>query len=415
MTAVAEVSVTAARRERLPLFERTLRFTAIAYLASIPLDAQALLPGRSWSSIFGSLMIASWLLNALLSRTGTPSSQRTAVALYASIAAFLVWILLKYPFAWEPELGLEPATTFIAVSLSVLALRRAFTDGRRTPIIAVIVGTSSLSLLLIMQALVLSATATDYRATSLDLNQNQAAVIIAVGLLFTCLLLLELASKQRLLALMLVVLQAAGVLTTGSRTGFLVLILAALLVPVLAATQPGQRLSRFTLSTILVAVVGALMWSLRGFLPGRLSNALEALAVGDFTGREEIWQATLFYQDQWWPWGAGLGNDVLVTGGAYGASVDSHNTFLWSAVELGLLGLLCVILIFAATLFAARLSPYKTYVWAGMVPILAFSLSTTLFHFKILWVLIALAAVRVPVEQRSTPRTSTPNGLKLGR
>lgn len=396
--------------DEVPLAERALRFAAIAYVFTIPLDAQTFFTGRSWSSIAGFAMIVLWALAGISAGLGNSrvatrrvAAQPSAAPLVVGIVFFFLVVVLKFPSAWEPELGVSRLISFAALTISILAIRRAFDDGSRTPIYALISGTTLLGVVLILGAVRSLAQSADYRSTSFALNQNQAAAITAVGLLFTCLLLLDLNPRARFAALLAVLIQVLGILSTGSRTGFFMLIFAALLVPIISTSEGDRRLKRLAGSIGLVALTFLVVWLARGWLPSRLTSAVDALLQGDLTGREDIWAETTYYAEEWWPWGVGLGNDVLVTSLATGSASDLHNTFLWSAVELGLLGLIGVVSIFLATLLVARYSPYKSYVWVGMLPILVFSFSTTLFHFKILWVLMALASVRSPSGLRADP------------
>ena len=50
---------------------------------------------------------------------------------------------------------------------------------------------------------------------------------------------------------------------------------------------------------------------------------------------------------------------------------------------------------YASLFYDNRFSPYKSYVLAGMVPVGVFAMSTSLFYYKVQWMLAALAAVRI--------------------
>ncbi len=391
-------SATATERPEPSFAERVLTLAGLLYLTTIPLDATSLLGGISVTAAVGMLVLVAWLFSLLASER-IPTPTRETRLLTFVVVSFSIWILIRFPASYDVGFFPGRTATYLALALTIPALARAFRYGTQAPIVAFTIGSTATSLVLLTKLVGNATTDQDFRSTGLGLNENQAACLLAVGVVFAVILAARYTGMRRILLLVAALTCAAGVLSAGSKTGLIAIVASALVIPIILARSSEWSRNRVIIGSAFVVFSAGVLWSARGLFPQRLAETLISVETGDLTTRQGIWSALWYYRDTWLPWGVGLDKTFDLTTSLYGAGKVAHNTFIEAGVELGIIGFILVVAFFIAVIVTGRLSPYRSYVWCGLVPILVFSISTSLFYFKVVWVLAAFAVVS-PVSTR---------------
>lgn len=377
-----------------------LRLIALAYVTVLPLDAVSLLPGRSATSALGLLLIAVWVAGLLSGRVTVQGRERAGPA-YLAVFTFTSWVVISLAWSIDPGNSRPRVWTYVALALTVPAVAHAFRKADDLPLIGYVAGATVLA---IQSIRLLESNAQgvapdpEFRANPLASDPNAASLLLLVGVALGFQIASRSSGKRRWLAWISIVLCALGSLATGSKTGAIGIgILAAALV--LQENSRGvswqARVKGGFSRLSFIAIIGLILWSLRELFPPRVYQAFASAESRDFSAREDIWNSLQYEQDLWLPWGVGPNNSPFVIASTYGQAQVAHNAFLEVAIELGLVGLALSVAVIASGVWAARSSPYKAPVFVAMIPLAVFSLSLSMFYFKVLWFILALAVVRV--------------------
>lgn len=186
----------------------------------------------------------------------------------------------------------------------------------------------------------------EQRLSIFEQDQNELSFLLSMGIVSLIYLIRYTSIKYRikLIYSIFVILLAFTILLTGSRTGFLILLIILLLIPFSFSNSRIKRI--FTLAMCLG--IGASVFS---YLPvstsARLMETGEQIKDKNLTNRVDIWQRGLEAFDK-------QGNYILGTGfNTFSSLLEStyyirkapHNTYLGTFIELGLIGLIMFLLI----------------------------------------------------------------------
>jgi O-antigen ligase len=191
-------------------------------------------------------------------------------------------------------------------------------------------------------AMTITAHAAEARYSPEGFNPNWVAVSLALAIPFAAYLASDQRTTWRLRWLWYgyILVGPIAILLTGSRGGFVAGTFAVLAVPLLTIRHKLRALVAIVLVSTLLVSVSAV------FIPdqvwNRLSTIPQEVLRGDMNGRTSIWSYGERILEEHPLFGVGAGGYLQAAGIAYTA----HNTFLSTAAELGLLGLLlfCTIL-----------------------------------------------------------------------
>ena len=201
-----------------------LRLASLLYVAVIPLDSVAVLPGRSVTSLAGGVLIGLWLLELMFGgrRRGREMTKRPT-AIYIASLAFVAWATLSVAWSINPENSQARVVSYVALALSIPALSRGLRGGSHLPVaVYALAATASSAVLLLGWRTVEDPT---LRATVFDNNQNAVSLVLIVGAAFAAVLVTDSYRWRRLGFAIAALICAAGSLATGSKTGLLSLFL----------------------------------------------------------------------------------------------------------------------------------------------------------------------------------------------
>ena len=102
-----------------------LRLASLLYVAVIPLDSVAVLPGRSLTSLVGGALIGLWLLELMFGgRRRRREMAKRPTAIYVASLAFVAWAALSVAWSINPESSQTRVVSYVALALSIPALSR---------------------------------------------------------------------------------------------------------------------------------------------------------------------------------------------------------------------------------------------------------------------------------------------------
>lgn len=390
---------------------RILRLLSLVYIAAIPLDQVTVFGGRSVSAFIGALLAIVGMCYVVVGKRNERSLSLPSLAPICVGLALVVISLLSSTWSLSSSASLANAQSLFGLTLTTWALGLGLSGAGNLPLRIYSMVGAVLGLWVIRSLrsqLVWAVPDSGLRGTSLDLNPNQLALLLAVSAAFAFLLSLRSSGFVRLIDISCTLLAMIGVLATGSQTGLVALVLLVIALPFLLfdVRQPRSvGTQRFLVALLLLAVLAGVLWGLRDLFPERLGQTVANLQVGEFSQRQIIWQTALNASISWLPWGVGSGASGDFMAGLLLVPTDLHNTLLSMGVELGLIGLLLAACMPLSVVLAGRRSPYRTPVLAALVPIMVFSATTTLTGSSIIWLVAALSSVRVGTAPCSTSKS----------
>jgi O-antigen ligase len=178
------------------------------------------------------------------------------------------------------------------------------------------------------------------RVTAFNQDQNELSFLLSFGII-SIIYLLKYSDQKRLsrvLLVLLAILFAFVILTTGSRMGFIILIMIA--VTLIAINIKSARV------ILIIPLILVLGISFFQYLPDttaeRLLQIQDQIDNKDLTGRVSIWKLGLaaFENKDAWVLGTGFSTFQSLLSEKTGWGPSPHNTYLSTFIELGALGLL---------------------------------------------------------------------------
>lgn len=178
----------------------------------------------------------------------------------------------------------------------------------------------------------------DARVTVLGQDQNELSFLFNFGII-TLLYLLQfekISRKLKLIILASIFVIIFAILSTGSRTGFIILLFTGLVF--ISINFKGSKI--FVLIPTIIGVSIYLFMSLPEYIYLRLLETSSEIQDGDLTGRGRIWQMgfNAFLDSGRWLFGTGHSTFRVLMYDTYGTGPAGHNTYLITLIELGLIG-----------------------------------------------------------------------------
>jgi len=176
------------------------------------------------------------------------------------------------------------------------------------------------------------------RVTVLGQDQNELSFLLTFGII--CLLYLfqfeKISRKLKLIILSCIFLMIFVILTTGSRTGFVILLFTGLVFT--AINFKGSKI--FFLTPFVIGLSIYLFLNLPEYIYLRLLETSSQVENGDFTNRERIWEMgfNAFIDSGRLLFGTGHDTFRVLMNNTYGWPTAGHNTYLITLIELGLIG-----------------------------------------------------------------------------
>lgn len=221
------------------------------------------------------------------------------------------------------------------------------------------------------------------RLTVLGQDQNELSFLLSFGVVSIIYLLRFTRQKRKtqLLLLLMATVLAFVILTTGSRTGFVILVTITLFLT-LMFTKKGTI---FFLAPLVIGVAVLFFNYLPEYISDRLSQTTEQIENKNLTGRVVVWSMGLnaFEKENSYLLGTGFKtfNPLMIK--YYQWDKSPHNTYLSTFIELGIVGLL----IYLSMIFYLFRKVYSLYI------------KESVFYFLLL-VPLLLAMLTLGLESR---------------
>ncbi|MCA0889539.1 O-antigen ligase family protein [Qipengyuania flava] len=270
---------------------------------------------------------------------------------------------------WRP-LSMDPLSTAwslasFAPPLAAFVLSLSLTrEARQRMVMVVVVACGASAVLAGMQlllgdAIFLHPRSIDAGESGFFANQNTQATFLACGAFGLGVLLTEFGNARQsrsLIALGMAALIVTGLLLSGSRSGFLLLALAAAILALLALKRfkgNSRRLFWFAASGLLLLALGGWIVADQSGISA-LDDLLNRFQSGSDGRFSAIWPDASWLAQALWPAGSGLGTFVHVFGLAERLEVvdatfanRAHNDWLEFAIETGVAGIVALLLMIA--------------------------------------------------------------------
>lgn len=311
------------------------------------------------------------------------------------IALFVAWTGITLLWVHSPDSDVRVRTFFQLMIMVWLILQMARRDEEvRWAFAAYILGCYVSAISSVHNYL--SGVEEHYqRFAAAGFDPNDTALTLVLGLAIAWYFVLTSRGILLLVALVYLPLGSIAVLLTGSRAGFLALLVASTYPLVMMSHSP-TRARSLAATAALLAVVGgtAILQLVPEATWARLATTWDEIGEGTLNYRRMIWALGLTLFDRAPLVGVGAANFTNALEQAFGWSVAPHNVFLSIAVEFGLLGFF----VFAAILFSAfvrvpRMPMPERRLWymLGIILCIAF-MSLNWEWRKQTWVVLGLAA-----------------------
>lgn len=361
---------------------RVLTIAALAYIGVAPLEVVSL-PIATPPALAGLAFLMIWGATAF-SKKGTVV---VAPRYLMILAVLVVWTALTTVWSYSPSTSLSMALSTGALALSAVAVAQALPSAR-TGIPALIVGGVVLSALVLVSP---SAAKVGERTTYGDADENLTGFSICISLAASLFVALDRGYPRplRIGGTLAVLPLTAAVLMSGSRTGFVTLIVLAVVVVVFSLRSGSMGL-------ILGASAAALAFlTLRfleesGRLPTRIVDFMSSTSVANDI-RGTIIDGFRSTQDTWVLHGVGVGADADYLSATTGWYRNAHNWFWATWIELGIVGLAVSVILIAMLIPLMYRSTARRYFILTAAPVLAYAYSLSTPRSNALWVVIGLA------------------------
>lgn len=326
-------------------FRQVVVRTAWLYAASVPALNTVMVPGvGTLSRVAGILFAGAGVLAVVVEDHRRPwrEAQWFAVGL-------LAWCTLSVLWSVDPAATQVQVFTLAQTVLTFLLLWEfcRTLDEVRGMLRGYVIGAAVMGVRLLHGAL--TAVEDPTRYTVVGVHPNSLAFVLALGIPMSWYLSVTATGRiERLAAGLYPALAAAAIIFTASRSALLVTAMALLVIPLMAVQTRSPR----QLLGITVVVVG--LAGILAVAPAkpieRLGTATEEIETAELAGRAELWRASSRALVEAPYVGVGLGSTDLVLLREIGLEKGSHNSFLAVTLEVGFLGLLLFLLLFAACL-----------------------------------------------------------------
>ncbi|MGO4599398.1 O-antigen ligase family protein [Terrabacter sp. 2RAF25] len=364
----------------------------MAFAFSVPFDPIALVAGRSLTFPVGVLLIGVVGLDLVGGRRGG----RMPPMLQGLLAAYLAWVVFTNFWSLDPQAS-EATTIQLFLRVAFLAaLSYALPVVPRRVVVGYVFGAAVLGGALLR----FGQEELTGRITLMGADENALGLSLTVGIGLAVALVVSSKRSAMVFWLALAAVMAAGVLATGSRTGFVAMGIAAI-APVLSRLT----VRRFAQVVVvgLIAVLAFQVALARGLVSDRVASFLE---TGEATGDTRAFIVSQFFANpDWMLAGVGPQADAEFLRRATGEFAYVHNLLLGAWVQLGIVGvtLLIVILIYAA--FSGWKSSRRDWFLAAALPMTIYAATLPGQTSNVYWFVIALGTAVAASARAQSPAT----------
>lgn len=304
-----------------------------------PFESVAILPGVSVVKLITPIFIFS----AILYYKGFPVRDSNFIKLFS---IYVIYCIFSTIWSIDYIVTLSNSLGIILPSfILILSLYNAIKTKKHVENIfkAYALGSSFVGIIVIytwLNGFRFAQNTHDARVTVLGQDQNELSFLLSFGIvsLFYLINFTSLYKKYKILFYAIASLLAFAILTTGSRTGFIIL---SAIVSILLLMQ--FKKGRIIYIAPVVLFIGILFFNyLPHSIEKRLLQTSIQLKAHDLTGRGYIWRMgwSAFEQSKAYILGTGFKTFPSLLEQTYGWSKAPHNTYLATLIELGLIGLL---------------------------------------------------------------------------
>jgi O-antigen ligase len=387
------------------------------------------IPWQNFVAVSGTKTLASIIgAGALLAALITCAVERRFVkppAFLFALLLFFFWQFVTYYWSVDARATLSTVTTLVQIALMVwLVAEMCTNEEERDQAIQAFVFGCLVVCFVTVRAYLSGEFEEAYRYTAAGLNPNEVADVLAIGIPMAALLLQSNRRVGLLLWVNVLYLPIAlfAIVLTASRSGF-----AAASVGLVGVVIVFRRIRPMVRVAWLVVVCGLLAGMFLGSSGGggldsniqRITFLADTSSLGNLTGRTDIWSAGLRVMEQHFFGGTGAGTFPLDLAREIGLAQDAHNLFVLVGAESGLIGILILLLVLAASVFPSlkRRDGSLGFRVVLFLVLLTVSSVANVMTSKVLWFALAFLSLRaVPraVVSESPVGSPTPDPSASG-
>lgn len=396
--------MTAASATEAPARAPLLRRLALALIAlmvvTIPLENVIVLATGSVTKLIG---FAAFALGLIALFQGPRLRFRPPPMFLIAAALFVLWGIASYYWSLLPEVSLSRSVTYVQL-LALAWVVWEYGGGERQRAVLMLAYLAGAYIAFGIGFSTFIRPDNSFRYLGSGLNANDFAVALALGIPMAWRL--TFIVRNRLLhwlSLLYLPVAIAGVVMAASRGGFITSLIVLLLVPLTFAKLSVLR------KAALFLLIALGVWTIFFYAPRLLPEVQESttrifqtgdeLREGTLTGRRLIWAAGWQVYAEHPYLGIGLGGYRFAIAPIYGKAIVSHNAYLSALVELGPIGLMLFLAMFASVAFPILLQPRGLPYWFSLTILLG--LATAIYSLswegsKVTWFVLALLAAEAP-------------------
>lgn len=374
-------------------------YLLFVFVFSVPWQNAIQIGGsRTLTSFIGIAAIAVALVTCLLEgRMAKPSS-----FLFA-FGALVFWQLATYFWSGDPTSTLIRVATMVQMLMMIwLIAELSATEHERLQLVQAFVIGCMVACGAVIYAYFAGESVAGYRFTPSGFDPNELATVIAAGIPMA--LLVATSTGRGLLRwahVLYVPLGLFAVILTASRTGFVATCIGLCSLPfALYAVKPLHRV--IWSAAILVAFVGAFY-----LMPTSLNENLQRVtfsgdteSISTLTTRTTIWSAGLEAFREHPAVGVGFGTYGAIAQTRMGVAKASHNLWIQTAAETGVVGLALLIAALTAAVVPALGRPGRRMSFHVILflVLMTTSLALDVIANKSLWIALAFLSATGPVQ-----------------
>lgn len=358
------------------------------YATSIPFESATLNLPTPLTYISASLLVVAGL-HALITRKFHIIPTHALIL----VCAFFFWNLLAYFWSVDPTASQSRILTLGMTLATVLAFMA--TAGGREIIAAFngfVFGGLIASLFVLQAYAVRDNAGSEIRITALGANANdlggQLAIAAIVAVALPAVVSDQLKPHVKSCYLITGIVLAVAALSTGSRTVLIALTLGVALSVAAGRRAPIRRLA--ITATVAALAIAIAFNTLDPRILERLAGTRGSLATGELNARGDLWAVAFQFilERLAYGWGPGSSSSLLSPTGL-GQGV-THNSWIGTTLELGLIGLGILLAIALAALTAAWHSPYRTLFVPAFAAMITMSLTLSWEYRKAFWLVLGI-------------------------
>lgn len=386
--------------ERAPLLRRLALAVIALVVATIPMENVIVLATGSVTKLIG---IAAFALGFAALFRGSHLRFRPPPMFLIAAALFVLWGILSYYWSLLPGVSLSRSVTYVQLlALAWVIWEYGSSERQRAVLMLAYLAGAYLTFGIGLSTFVRPDNS--FRYLGSGLNANDFAVALALGIPMAWRLTFMLRSRLLYwLSLIYLPVAIAGVVMAASRGGFITSLIVLSLVPL---TFTKLSLLRKVGLFLLIALG---VWAIFLYAPRvfpevqesttRIFETADELRGGTLTGRRLIWAAGWQVYAERPYLGIGWGGYRFAIAPIYGKAIVAHNAYLSTLVELGPIGLMLFLAMFASVAFPLLLQPRDLSYLFSLTILLG--LATAIYSLswegsKVTWFVLALLAAEAP-------------------